>query len=253
MTETKTVLVTGASRGIGRAIAEQLLAQGRRVIASARDASALSKFAAQYPERVLPFACDLADPAQASAMGDQVLQRFGVIDQLVCCAGIMRHQPLGFVREEVLRETLQVNFIAPFLLAQTVGTAMRARGQGSIVFVSSTLGEAPAPATSAYAATKAALNQITRVFANELAPAVRVNAVAPGIVDTDMLRTVRNESGDPAQDALNLEREIAAFTALHPLRRLGTPADIAQAVCFVLDASWITGSILTIDGGLLCR
>lgn len=253
MNDMKTVLVTGASRGIGRAIAEQLLEQGSRVIASARDPHALANFAALYPDRVLPFACDLADPVQASALGAQVLERFGVIDQLVCCAGIMRHAPLGHVREEVLRETLQVNFIAPYLLAQTVGIAMRERGQGSIVFVSSTLGEAPAPTTSAYAATKAALNQITRVFANELAPQVRVNAVAPGIVDTDMLRTVRNKTGDAARDALTLEREIAEFTALHPLRRLGTPADVAQAVCFVLDASWITGSILTIDGGLLCR
>lgn len=253
MTEQKTALVTGASRGIGRAIAELLLSRGRRVIASARDVVALDAFAAQHPGRVLPLACDLADPTCAARLGEDALGRWGIIDELVCAAGIVRYAPVGEVREEELRAQLQVNLIAPFLLAQTVGTAMRARREGAIVFVSSTLAVAPAARTSAYGVSKAALNQLARAFANELAPEVRVNAVAPGIVDTDMIRVTRDGSGDKPQDPRNLERELSELSDLHLLRRLGTPADVAQAVCFVLDASWITGSILTIDGGLLAR
>ncbi len=253
MKEAKTALVTGASRGIGRAIAEELLARGRRVIACARDAAALEAFAAQHPGRLMPYASDLAEPAQAARLGQEALRLWGTIDELVCAAGIVRYAAVGEVSESDLREQLQVNLIAPFLLAQTLGTAMRANGSGSIVFVSSTLGMAPAPRTSAYGVSKAALNQLARAFANELAPQVRVNAVAPGVVDTDMIRVTRERSGDEARDVLTLERELNELSALHLLRRLGTPVDVAQAVCFVLDASWMTGSILTIDGGLLAR
>ncbi len=253
MSTPKLALVTGASRGIGRAIAESLLASGRNVIACARNAEALDAFAGAHPGRVFACARDLADPVLAARLGNDVLNEWGPVDELVCAAGIVHYAPVGEVREQDLNAQLQVNLIAPFLLAQSLGIAMRARGQGSIVFVSSTLGIAPAARTSAYGVTKAALNQLARAFANELAPQVRVNAVAPGVVATDMIKVARERSAEMPADDHKLERELSQLADLHLLRRLGTPADVAQAVCFVLDASWITGSILTIDGGLLAR
>jgi len=139
------------------------------------------------------------------------------------------------------------------LMSQQVGSAMRARGGGAIVQLASTLGLRPAPDTSAYAASKAALIAATRAFALELAPEVRVNAVAPGVVDTEMVRRLRREpdlGAGRGREAEAVAQQLEGLARLHPLGRLGTPEEVAKAVLFLLDASWVTGTVLTVDGGL---
>ncbi len=247
----KTALVTGATRGIGAAVLEALVRSGRRVIACARDVERLAALEKAYPGDVVSLAADLAQVDDTSRVAAQALAH-GPVDELVCAAGIVRYASVGEVSEADLRAQLEVNFVSPFLLAQSLGAAMRARGEGSIVFITSTLASVPAPQTSAYASSKAALTQAARALALELAPSVRVNAVAPGVVDTDMIRVPRTKGEDDARERIVVS-QLDALAKLHPLQRLGCPADVAQAVCFVLDASWMTGSVLTIDGGLLCR
>jgi NAD(P)-dependent dehydrogenase (short-subunit alcohol dehydrogenase family) len=240
-------LVTGATRGIGRAVTERLLAHGRSVIACARDEGALARLEAAYPGRVVPVALDLEETGAVDVLVERTLDRAPAVSELVCSAGIVRYAPIGAVAEADLRAQLEVNFVAPFRLAERLGVHMRARGGGAVVLVASTLGLRAAPSTAAYAASKAALISAGRSLALELAPEVRCNVVAPGVVDTDMIRVSR--TAEPATPE-TLAAQMAALTALHPLGRLGRPEEVAEAVTFLLDAAWITGSVLTVDGGL---
>ena len=247
------VVVTGATRGIGRAVVEALIAAGGRVVAIARDQAALDRLAADHTDRVRSVRADLwatetlADTAQAA------IDAFGAVDGLVNCAGIAHYEPVGGIEPESIDAQLRVNLVAPLLLAQSLAGHFGDRG-GSIVNVSSTLSVRPAEFTSVYAATKAGLNALTRGLALELAPRrIRVNAVLPGGVDTDMLRAPRLRPGE-VLDAAALEARVAAqleaLGALHPLGRLGRPEEIAEVVLSVLDQEWQTGSLVTIDGGL---
>lgn len=249
----KVALVTGATRGIGRAIVERLLAHGRVVVACARDAEALKQLTLAHGQRVLPFAVDLAEEGAGEHAVDEALRMTGRLDELVCAAGIVRYAPVGEVQPGDLAAQLQVNFVAPYLMAQRASLHMRSRG-GAVLFVTSTLAYRPAALTSAYAASKAALVAATRALALELAPSIRVNALAPGVVDTDMIRVPRGEHlSDEAARLRAVERTLEELTQLHPLGRLGHVDDVASAAHFLLDASWITGSVLTVDGGLSVR
>ena len=243
-------LVTGASRGIGAAVCEELLRAGRRVVASARDQAALRSMAERFPGRVAWVAADLAQPGEAERLARAAEEAFGPLDEAVLCAGIVRYGAVGSISETDLRAQLEVNFVAPFLLAQAVGGAMAARGRGAIVLVASTLGQRPAPLTAAYSAAKAALLSATRSFAVELAPAVRVNALAPGVVDTDMVRALREPPRPGESQQRARARQLEQLRQLHPLGRLGLPADVAAAAKYLLEAPWITGTVLTVDGGL---
>jgi NAD(P)-dependent dehydrogenase (short-subunit alcohol dehydrogenase family) len=250
----KVALVTGASRGIGRAVAEALLARGRRVLACARDERALAEFAAQHPGRVEILPIDLALQSAPEKLADEALRLTGHVDELVYAAGIVRYAPVGEVSAHDLQAQLTVNVIAPFLLGQTLGRAMHVRGSGAQVYVSSTLAFRSAALTSAYAASKAALISMTHSFALELAPHVRVNAIAPGVIDTDMIRVprdARTRSADERERAI--DETLSGLASLHPLGRIGNVADVAQAALYLLDASWVTGSVLTVDGGLAVR
>jgi NAD(P)-dependent dehydrogenase (short-subunit alcohol dehydrogenase family) len=147
-----------------------------------------------------------------------------------------------------------VNFVAGFALSQAVARALLAAGDGgTIVHVASTLGLRPVSGSAAYAAAKAALIAATRAFALELSPhGVRVNAVAPGIIDTDMVRVVRDADRDrltPEQTAERLEQQLSNLASLTPLGRLGTAAEVAEAVEYLLTAEFVTGSVLVVDGG----
>jgi 3-oxoacyl-[acyl-carrier protein] reductase len=242
-------LVTGATRGIGRAVCEALLAAGRKVVAVGRDAGHLAALTARYGARVVTLEADLAQAGAWSEVLERV-ERVGPLTELVASAGIVRYAPVGQVSEADLRAQLELNFLVPYLMSQRVGSAMRARGHGAIVHLASTLAHRPAPDTSAYAASKAALIATTQAFALELAPQVRVNALAPGIVDTDMVRGLRREpSGEGERAALEQEQR-EGLARLHPLGRLGTPQEIARAVLYLLDAEWVTGTVLTVDGGI---
>lgn len=232
-----TVIVTGATRGIGRATVEAILERGGCVVGIARDAEALDALEASHPDRVRGLAADLENVEQLAAVTERARKAFGEVDGLVNCAGIARYEAVGDIRPDSVDAQLRVNLVAPLLLSQAVADHMRDRG-GAIVNVSSTLSERVAPLTAVYGATKAALNAVTKSLALELAPyGIRVNAVLPGGVDTDMLRA-RTES------------QLAALAALHPLGRLGAPAEVANVVVSALDQPWQTGSLITIDGGL---
>ena len=247
------VIVTGATRGIGRATVEAILEQGGSVVAIARDVGALRALEAFAPDRIRAVAADLADVAQVPEVAKRAIEAFGAIDGLVNCAGIARYEPVGTIGVDAIEAQLRVNFVAPLLLSQAVAKHLRGRG-GSIVNVSSTLSEHVAETTVVYAASKAALNTLTKGLALELAPAgVRVNAVLPGGVETDMLRTPRLRPGESLSAPELDERvtaQLAALAALHPLGRLGTAEEIAAVIISVLDQAWQTGSLVTIDGGL---
>jgi 3-oxoacyl-[acyl-carrier protein] reductase len=237
-------LVTGASRGIGRAVVELLVARGRTVIASARDASALAELKQRHGDKVVVLAQDLT--VHPERLVEDALE-VGTLSEVVLAAGIARYAPLVDTSEVDLRAQLETNFVAPYLLLQAVARRMQT---GSIVVIASTLAFRNAPTTSAYAASKAALLSAAKSAALELAPHIRVNALAPGVVDTAMVRVPRRELAAGEDPTEVVAQQLEALRALHPLARLGTPDDIAQAALYLLEASWLTGSVLTIDGGL---
>lgn len=253
------VLVTGASRGIGRAVVAAVIARRGRVAAVGRDETALQSVSAIDPSRVRLILADLDDPQARDGVVSQAVELMGGVDALVNCAGVARHAPLGSVTEGDAQAQISTNLLAPMLLSQAAAQRMRRqRTGGAIVNVASTLGLRPAPGTMAYAATKAGLIAVTQAMACELAEeGIRVNAVAPGVVDTDMAKAPRQVPGEHtragAARKAQAARQAAELTRLHPLGRLGRPEDIAQAVLYLLDSTWTTGSVLTIDGGLLVR
>ena len=236
------VLLTGASRGIGRSVLRELVQRGAHVVAAGRDKESLVMEAEQAPDRVTVAVADLR---KAKTRRDLVSHSVGVLgglDALINCAGTVRYESVGEITEETARLQLEVNLLAPLFLAQAAAPYLKA-SRGAIVNVASTLGIRASRQTAVYAATKAALISLTKTLALELAPSVRVNAVAPGVVDTAMVRTPRKRDADIAEQLEGLRR-------LHPLQRLGAPEEVAEAILQLLDASWTTGSVYLIDGGL---
>lgn len=248
-----TVVVTGATRGIGRATVDAILERGGKVVAIARNERLLAALQASAPNRIRGLAADLGHLDRVSELADRANEAFGSVDGLVNCAGIARYEPVGAISLDSIEAQLRVNLAAPLLLSQALAVHFRVPG-GAIVNVSSTLSERAAPHTIVYAATKAALNAVTKGLALELAPAgVRVNAVLPGGVETDMLRTPRLRTGEtlePEQIEARVASQLADLTTLHPLGRLGTPEEVAAVIISVLDQTWQTGSLVTVDGGL---
>ena len=241
------VLVTGATRGIGRAVVAALLDRGATVCAVARDREALDRIAGAHPGRVHGLAADLGDADERRGVVTQAADLLGGLDGLVQCAGVVRYQAALETDDEALIAQLELNFLAPFRLAQDAARIMLGQGHGSIVHIASTLALRPAIGTAAYAASKAALLSLTRSLALELAAGgVRVNAVVPGVIDTDMVRVPRGLPGS----APTVAAELAALAELHPLGRLGKPREVAEAVLYLLDAPFVTGVSLAVDGGL---
>jgi 3-oxoacyl-[acyl-carrier protein] reductase len=236
-------VVTGGSRGIGRAIVERLARDGAAVAFSYRsDARAAEKLVADVAQsggRARAFQAELGDVAQVRAFYAEAVGWLGGVDVLVNNAGETLVAPITEVTEEDFDRILAVNSRAAFFLIQEAAKGMR-RG-GRIVNVSSTNTVLHAPGIAVYAASKAALEQLTLVAARELSlRKITVNTVSPGPVDTDMLR-----ASQPAQ-ALDMA------AAMTPLRRLGRPADVADVVGFLVspDARWLTGQNLRAAGGL---
>ncbi|MEQ9074985.1 MAG: SDR family oxidoreductase [Sandaracinaceae bacterium] len=243
------IVVTGASRGIGRAIARRLLDEGRQVALVARDEARLSQLAAVAPSRAAVIARDLVDP---TGVIDAAAAALGGVDGLVHAAGVAQHAPIEAIEEEHLALAHALHVRAPFVLTRDLAAHLDGE-PGSIVHVASTLGLRGAPSTAVYAGSKASLIRMSQVFALELAPrGVRVNVVAPGVVDTDMVRALRLAPGQPPPDDVDaaVAAQLEQLRSLHPLGRLGTPDDVAAAVAYLLDAEWVTGSVLSVDGGL---
>ena len=235
-------LVTGASRGIGLAIARRLVAEGARVCLTARNEGPLKDVVAALGEDVaMAVPGHAQDPERATAAVRAAVERFGRLDVVVNNAGA---SPIyGSVLEtssSAAMKMVDVNMRAALLFVTAAHDAwLRAHG-GAVVNVASAAGLRPAEGIGWYGVTKAALAQLTAQMAHELAPNVRVNAVAPAVVRTRFAEPLFK----------GREAEVAAR---YPLGRLGEPEDVAAAVAFLAspDASWITGQTLTIDGGLL--
>lgn len=239
----KHALVTGASRGIGLAISTAFAAAGADVMLSSRKADALEAAAAAIsgPGDVATFAANAGEPEQAAACVAATVERFGALDILVNNAATNPHMgPVIEVDLPRYDKTFQVNVRGPLVWTQEAWRAgMREHG-GSVVNVVSIGGLRHDSGIGVYNVTKAALVHLTKVLAAELAPRVRVNAIAPGLVKTDFARAL----WEPAEDLV---------AATMPLQRLGEPEDIAGAVVFLVSdlASWITGETLVVDGGAL--
>jgi NAD(P)-dependent dehydrogenase (short-subunit alcohol dehydrogenase family) len=239
----KVALVTGSSRGIGLAIASELAAGGARVMLSSRKPEALEAAAAGIDGEVAWFAANAGEPEQAEACVAATMERFGAVDLLVNNAATNPYMgPTIDIDLPRLDKTIAVNWRAPLYWSHLAWHASMQANGGAILNVASVGGLSVESSIGAYNATKAALLHLTRTLAAELAPGVRVNAIAPGLVKTDMARAL-------------WEPNEAAMAKVMPLARLGEPEDIAHASAFLLSdaASWITGSTLVIDGGALTR
>jgi len=237
--EGRVALITGASRGIGLAIAERIVAEGGSVVITARKQEGLDDAVAGLGPTAVGVAGRADDPDHRAAVYALIAERFGRLDHLVNNAGINpAYGPLADVGVDVMRKTLEVNVIATLQWArEAVSSGLLVEG-GSIVNISSISGIAAAPGIGFYGVSKGALITLTLQQAAEFAPGIRVNAVAPAVIKTDFAKAL-------------YEGHEAEAAAGYPLKRLGEPDDVAGPVAFLLsdDAAWITGQTLVIDGG----
>jgi NAD(P)-dependent dehydrogenase (short-subunit alcohol dehydrogenase family) len=241
------VLVSGGSRGIGRALAEGFARRGATVVVTGRDQAVLEKTAREISPpgaAVLPIVCDVADRAAIERLVEKVIGQFGRVDTLINVAGVNRRMPAERLTEADYDFVLDINLKGPFLLSQAVGKHMLQRGQGSQINISSLNTHRPLKGVLPYAMSKAGLDHMTRGLAMEWGPrGVRVNAIAPGFVLTDLTRKLWSQSKIQEWGMANT-----------PLRRLGQPEDMVGAALFLASAAsaFMTGQVLYVDGGFSC-
>jgi 3-oxoacyl-[acyl-carrier protein] reductase len=241
----RVAVVTGASRGIGRATAESFLKAGCSVVLNARASDEASASFAEL-ERTFPSCASVvygsvADGATATAIVQSTLSRHRRIDILVNNAGVLRENPLGMISDSEMDELFDVNLLGLMKISEIVAEEMARRRSGSIVNVSSIVGIKGSAGQVAYAATKAGVIGATHSSARQLAPFnIRVNAVAPGMIDTSMIKPF---SGDRRK---RIESNIA-------MGRVGSAQDVANVILFLVSdlASYVTGQVLGVDGGLV--
>jgi NAD(P)-dependent dehydrogenase (short-subunit alcohol dehydrogenase family) len=238
----RTAVVTGASRGIGLAIAEALAAAGANVVLTSRKQESADEAAAQISgANAVGFAAHAVDEDAARRCVDFTLSTFGSLDILICNAATNpAYGPLIDQNHAKFAKIFDLNLWAPIMWTSLAVRAWMGEHGGSVVNVSSVGGIAVAADLGVYNASKAALIHVTRQLALELAPRVRVNGVAPSVVRTRLAEALWRDREDEV-------------SASHPLGRIGEPVDVAGAVAFLVSdaASWITGQTLAIDGGAL--
>jgi NAD(P)-dependent dehydrogenase (short-subunit alcohol dehydrogenase family) len=242
-TASPVALITGSTSGIGAAIARRLASDGFSVVLHSRSSVEIGQALARELGSAIYVQADLTDDADRVRLIREAVAAWGRLDVLVNNAGISRvipHADLAAATPTVWSDLHEVNVVAPFRLIAEAETALRDAAQrgrpGSVINISSHAGVRPKGASIPYAATKAALNHMTRLLALSLAPDIRVNAVAPGLVDTPL-------TADWTQ-----AQELWKTRA--PMRRSASPEDIAQAVAMLVASDYLTGEILLSDGGL---
>ena len=242
--EGKTAIITGGSRGIGRACVIRLASEGAKVAfiyqSNLQAAEALVAELKSAPAEVRAIQADVRDFARAHQIVDALFEEWEKIDVLVNSAGIVRDGLLGAMTQEQWRDVIDTNLGGTFNYCHAVTQPMLMKRRGSIINLSSTAAEFASRGQVNYAATKGGINGLTRALAKELAPRnVRVNAIAPGMIETDMSQVVRGIAGDQIKKMI-------------PLKRIGSPEEVAAVAAFLAsdDAAYLTGQVLRVDGGL---
>lgn len=236
----RVALVTGSTRGIGRAIAEGLVACGARVAVVGRDLATAEKVAEELGE-ARGFACDVSDPASVTMLVQSVEDAFGQLDILVNNAGITKDNLMARMKDEDWDAVMATNLRSAFVATRAAQRGMMKRRWGRIINITSVVGLVGNKGQANYAASKAGLIGFTKAAAKELSSRnILVNAVAPGYIQTDMTAQLNEEAR-------------AALSSQIPLGRLGEPKDIAGAVAFLASdlAAYITGQVLVVDGGMV--
>ena len=237
--ENKTILVTGASSGIGKAIAIECSKMGAKVVVTGRNEQRLQETYGQlegtHPAYIV---ADLSKKEDIETLAKQI----DSLNGLVNCAGLTIPKPFKFLQEEDIQEVMTVNFYAPLLLTQLLVKKKKLQKAASIVFISSISGiKVSYIGNSIYSASKGAINGFCKGLALELAPQqIRVNTVIPGMVETNIV-----SGGEVTQEQMEADKQ------KYPLKRYGKPEEVAYAVVYLLSdaSSWVTGSNLLIDGG----
>ena len=237
-------LVTGGSRGIGRAIVKAFAAEGAKVAfvyrGSQAAADTLAQELAQSRGSALALQADVTDPAAVQACVDRVQQEWGRLDILVNNAGIIRDDLFVRLEPEAWDSVLRTNLGGTYNFCRAVAYTLMKQRRGRIINISSVVADHANPGQTNYAASKGAINAFTRALAVELASRnVTVNAIAPGFIETDMSEAVRNKAGDLIKKVI-------------PMRRIGQPEAVARVAVFLAsaDSAYVTGQVLTVDGGL---
>lgn len=231
------VVVTGASRGIGREIAKSLAEKGSRVIAnynkSEEDAISLQK----ENENIEIFKADVSKREEVKQMVDYTINKYGKIDVLINNAGISENKLFTDVTDEDWQKVINTNLYSAFCVTQEIVANMIRHQQGCIINISSVWGMVGASCETVYSITKAGIDGMTKSLAKELGPSnIRVNSIAPGIIDTDMNKNLSQ------QDINNIVQEI-------PLERIGKTVDISKCVQWLIEDQYTTGQIISINGG----
>lgn len=238
------ILIAGAAKGIGRATAERFVGEGARIAAFDRDEQALSALAAALPGSVtLPG--DVADPAAVATAVQAAVSALGGLDGVVNAAGIDLLADIEAMTLADWQRVIAVNLTGPVLVMQAAYPYLKAAGGGTIVNVSSAAGLSPLARRTAYCASKAGLQMASKALAIEAAAfGIRVNAVCPGAVETDLFRSSIDAAADP-------QAAYEAVRARYALRRVAEPAEIAAAILWLTgnDSSYVTGTSIAVDGG----
>lgn len=244
----KIAVVTGANRGIGRASAVALAESGADIVGTSRqmsDDESIAKEVRALGQKFFPFACDMKNRAESTALAKKVLTEVGQVDILVNNAGTIRRENIADYSLADWDEVVEVNLTAPFILTQDFGKPMLERGVGKVIFISSLLSYQGGIRVPAYTASKSGIAGLVKAFANEWAgKGVNVNAVAPGYIVTDNTEALR---ADPIR--------YEAITGRIPAGRWGEGSDIAGSVVFLAseNADYLHGSTITVDGGWMGR
>lgn len=238
----KVCLITGTNKGIGRAIAQRFVEEGAVVYANARTKGSVDQWAVESSEknntRIIPVYFDVRDMAAAKKAVMQIKKDHQRLDVLVNNAGMVSYELLGMINIEKFREMLEVNVVSVIQLIQLTTRLMGRQGSGSVINISSIVGDKGVKGQLAYSASKGAVISLTKSAAKELAPQnIRVNALAPGMIDTERLRGV-------------MEKSFSERISDIGMSRLGKPEEVADACIFLASdlSSYVTGQILGIDG-----